>query len=953
MTGFRLKTGGEIDRARPVTFTFDGESVTGFAGDTYASALMASGHMVMGRSFKYRRRRGLWGAGVEEPNVWLDITCGAGFAPGRRATTEPAQHGAVTRAATASPSAERDATGAFDWFGRFIPSGFYYKTFMWPDWHLFERHIRAQAGIGTVRRDFTDVPPADRIHHHCDLLVVGAGPVGLAAAVMAAEAGARVMLVDEQDRAGGSLLAHPAVIDGQAAPDWLAAALARLAAAGARVLMRATAFGSYDHGLVAVNQRHDDGRSDTMWQVRPHHVLLATGAIDRPLPFANNDLPGIMSAEAALVYLRRYAVAPGRRVVVATSNNRTGAVAQALAEAGVAVTLVDARADATAPAGIALIRSRIIEAHGRRGVRSVTLADGQRIDCDAVLVSGGLTPTIHLYAQARGKPAWDAEKAAFVPGSTVAGMTLAGAAAGQFTLAGAFAALPEALAPLGLPLAAAPVTGAAPRYEIAAMWPEPGEKGRVWIDLQHDVTAKDVELAARENFTSVEHLKRYTTLGMATDQGKTSNLAGLALMGALTGRTVPQVGTTTYRPPYTPVPYESFAAGRRGVRFNPVKRLALESAHRAAGAVLREYGGWLRPAFYGTDDSAILIEAKQARESAALFDGSTLGKIEVMGPQAEDFLEFVYYNSIRSLKPGRGRYCFVLSETGVVFDDGVLLRLAPDHFIVSCSSSHVDGMRGLLEEWRQDRFDPSRVFIHDATQHWATLTVSGPQARAIIAGAGVEADLSDDVLPHMAIGAGRFGDQPLRIARVSFTGDRSYEISIRATQAAPLWAALRQAGSDHGAVLLGMEALTILRAEKGYLIIGKDTDGTTLPQDLGLTGPLAKKSEEFIGRRSLILPDAADANRRQFTGIEVTDGLGPLPCGAHGVEDRDGRPRSLGYVTSSYFSPTLDRPIALGLIERAQARQGEEIAFQHLGQRRRGRLVAPCFLDPDGGRLHG
>lgn len=952
MSGFRLKSGGEIDRSRPIEFTFDGVPVTGYAGDTYASALLAAGRDVLGRSFKYRRRRGLWGAGVEEPNVWLDIALGTTWAPGRRATTEAAQHGAVTRAATASPSASRDATGAFDWFSRFMPSGFYYKTFMWPDWHLFERFIRAQAGIGTVRPDFTDVPVSDRIHHHADLLVAGGGPVGIAAAMMAAEAGAKVMLVDEQDRMGGSLLHRPAVIDGQAGADWLASALGRAQASGVLVLPRATAFGAYDHGLVVVNQRHEDGRPDSCWQVRPRHVLLATGAIDRPLPIANNDLPGIMSAEAALVYLRRYAAAPGRRVVVATNNNRAGEVAAALAAEGIDVTLVDCRDGAEAPEGVALRHDRVTVAHGRHRLRGVTLASGARLECDALLVSGGLTPVIHLYAQARGKLIWDDRNAAFLPGAAVPGMTMAGAAAGQFTLAEAFAALPDALAPLGLTMPAPPSARPGAAYDVTALWPEPGATGRIWIDLQHDVTAKDIELAARENFTSVEHLKRYTTLGMATDQGKTSNLAGLALMGALTGRTIPEVGTTTYRPPYTPVPYESLAAGRRGVRFNPLKRLALEGAHRSEGAHLREYGGWLRPAFFGPDESAIVTEARQARETAALFDGSTLGKIEVMGPQAEDFLQFIFYNSIRSLKPGRGRYAFVLSETGVVFDDGVLLRLAPDHFIVSCSSSHVDGMRALLEEWRQDRFDPARVFIHDATQAWATLTVSGPRAREIIAESGIEADLSDEALPHMGLAPGRLGDDVLRIARVSFTGDRSYEISVRATRAASLWVALRHAGKSHDATLLGMEALQILRAEKGYLIIGKDTDGTTLPFDLGLRGPLAKKQEEFIGRRSLVMADAERDDRRQYTGIEVTDGLGPLPCGAHGVEDAGGKPRSLGYVTSSYFSPTLGQPIALGLIERAQARQGEEIAFQHLGKQRRGRLVAACFLDPQGERLH-
>ncbi|RUZ79440.1 sarcosine oxidase subunit alpha family protein, partial [Mesorhizobium sp. M7A.F.Ca.US.006.01.1.1] len=877
MTASRLATGGSaIDRSRPIRFSFDGTTVDAFVGDTIASALLAGDAAVVGRSFKYHRPRGIWGAGVEEPNALVDLGGSVPATPNTRATTEPARDGLVARSVNATPSALADRNAFLDRFARFIPAAFYYKTFMWPDWHRFEPRIRAMAGLGKVDADWTSPGTADQINHHCDVLVVGAGPAGLAAARLASGAGLTVLLVDDQPKPGGSLSHRAGEIDGKSAAVWIAETVAELASAGQLILPSTTAFGIYDHNLVGLNQRHFDARPDTLWRVRPRRIVLATGAIERPLPFANNDLPGIMSADAALAYLRRHAVLVGRRIAVATNNDSAYEVAGALAEAGAEVTLVDIRRDGTpaAPANVRLVKGRsLVSASGKLRVDGVTLDDGTRLDADCVLVSGGWTPTIHLFGQAKGKLAWSEARAAFLPGDPVDGIAAAGAAAGAVSLSEVFAGAGTAVASLGQTQSAPPrSTGPEATGGNLAAWPMPGSKGRIWIDYQNDVTVKDVELAARENFVSVEHLKRYTTLGMATDQGKTSNLPGLALMAGITGRTVPEVGTTTYRPPFTPVPLASFAGARVGELMAPVRRLPLENVHRASGAVFQEYGGWLRPVHYGGNADAersIADEARRARESVALFDGSTLGKIEVIGPQAAAFVDFLYYNTMSTLKPGRCRYGFMLSENGAVFDDGVLVRLDEHRFVVSCSSSHVAAVHARLEEWRQDRFGRNAVYIHNATSDMATLTVSGPNSRKLLETLGLGLSLDDADLPHMAIGHGTYASDEVRIARVSFTGDRSYEISIRADRAEPLWARLRQAGQAFDAVVIGLEALMILRAEKGFIVIGKDTDGTTLPHDLGVDGPRAKRQTEFVGRRSLFTEEASRGNRMQLVGLAV------------------------------------------------------------------------------------
>jgi sarcosine oxidase, subunit alpha len=945
---------GKADKGAPaegdvLSFSFDGKPMTGRPGDTIASALLRNGVRIVGRSFKYHRPRGIWGYWSEEPNALVDIAHEGRTTPNARATTEPLRDGMMLRSVNAWPTALKDRFALLDRFSRFIPAGFYYKTFLWPDWHLFEPRVRAMAGLGRLDPDQRPAADVRQSTLHCEVLVVGAGPAGLSAALAASSAGGSVILVDDRPEPGGSLLFHDGTIDDMPGSEWLSHAVARLQGQGIRLLSSSVAYGIFDHNLTCVWERRVDG-PDRLHRIRAGRIVVATGAIERPLVFPDNDRPGVMSAEAALYYLRRHDVLVGRRIVLATNNDFANKVAKAMTKAGADVTLADSRADAAGTGHYKVRRSAQVTAvHGRLGVEAVTVA-GEKIPADCLLVSGGFTPTVHLFCQTKGKLRFEESIQAFVPGAPVEGVVVAGAANGKYALAEVLADGHRAGGGLGTAPAAVAESSARP---IQAAWPQPGSAGRQWIDFQNDVTLKDVELAARENFRSVEHLKRYSTLGMATDQGKTSNMNGLAAMATITGRPIHEVGTTTYRPPYVPVPFTVIAGRRRGELFNPVRRLVLENEHRAAGAVLRDYGSWRRPAWYGGRDGEAEIrrEARQARETVAIFDASPLGKIEVAGPEAASLVDYSSYNTLSTLKPGRIRYGLMLTESGVVYDDGVTLRLGEDHFVISCSSGHVPGVFMRLQEWRQDRLDPSRVIVHNATPQWATLTASGPLSRQLVAALDLGVDLSDEGLPHTAFAHGRFDGAEARIARVSFTGDRSYEISVPASRAKALWLRMRAEGEKLDAVLLGSEALLLLRAEKGYIVVGKDTDGTTMPHDLGVTGPRDKRESEFVGKRSLFTEEASRKDRAQLVGL-TTEGREPLPTGAHAVERSGNGRRSIGFVTSSYFSPYLGRPIALGLIENGSERMGDAVECFHLGHTHRARISPICAFDPEGARIN-
>ncbi len=933
MSARRIPGAGLVDQSQTLSFTFDGKPYRGHPGDTLASALLASGLRIMGRSFKYHRPRGPFGAWFDDPNAVFDVSLNGQAFPNLPATTTPLEDGMQARAVNAWPSAGFDIRRGLDLFHRFLGAGFYYKTFMWPSWHLFEPMIRRMAGMGRLAGAAPEGFVADQIHDACEVLVVGGGAAGLAAARTAAEAGRDVVLVDDHPEPGGGLFAM-GVVDGQDAAGWIAAQVAAIKGAGGRVLCNTTAFGAYDHQMVGLATERGFAKAPRLRRMRAGRIILASGAIDRPITFARNDLPGIMSLWAAGEYLGRYGVLVGREITVLSNNNLAEATAARLEAVGASVRLLDASKGSA-------------RAIGSKGFRALVHA-GQRYRGDTLLVSGGLTPLVHLWRHAGGKLDWDAGKAAFVPGKPPKGMVAAGAVNGAFDLE---QAIEEGRA-AGAGQAPRPAPG---RYHLAPLWPKPGGKGRQWIDFQHDVTLKDIEIAARENFVSVEHLKRFTTLGMAADQGKTSNMAGLAAMAALQDKPIPEVGTTTFRPPFVPVSLSLYhAKTATGQLYHPLKRLPLERRHRAAGAALGEYGGWLRPGWYGAGpaEQAVAREVTMAREAAGIFDASPLGKVEVMGPDAEAFVNFVYYNSIATLKPGAIRYGFLLSEQGAIFDDGVVARLGAERFVISCSSSHVDGVVALLESWRQDGNDPDRIFLHDTTQNWPTVTITGPRAREIVATLELGIDLAPEAFPHMTLREGMFQGAPARVARVSFTGEVSYEISTTVANIAALWDAVIAAGKPLGAGPLGIEAMSVMRAEKGYIIIGKDTIGDTMPHDLGFTMPRLKKRAAFVGDRGLHSAAANDPLRKQLVGLRVPKGAPPLETGAHLVERQGGKPRSIGFVTSSYMSPTLGHPIALALLEGGAARMGERIEAWHLGKSREVEACAPCFLDPEGRRLH-
>ncbi|MEM8848629.1 MAG: 2Fe-2S iron-sulfur cluster-binding protein [Pseudomonadota bacterium] len=946
MSGWRHDAlGSEIDRSQSLSFTFDGRKVAGFQGDTLASALLASEHRILGRSFKYHRPRGLWGFGAEEPNAIFDVQLNGVTHPNQRATTTHLVDGMAARSVNAAPDAARDRFALLDRLHRFLPAGFYYKTFMALGWKLYEPMIRRMAGLGQVDAAFE--PPADtpQINATCDLLVIGSGPAGLAAARAAAQVGRAVWLIEDAARLGGSLRWRGGQIGGASWADFATETQADVEANGGRLMTDATIWGAFDHGLFAAWQRCV-GAPDRHWRIRPRQVILAAGSIERPLWFANNDLPGVMSAEAAMFFLACHGSLPGRRLLVTTASDRTYAIARAFADAGAHVTVADQRAEAPEIDDIRQIRgANLTEAKGRTGVEGA-MVGGIKVPCDTILCAGGVTPTVHLWCQAGGKLDWDPDRDMLVPRPGTAPLTVVGAANGTLDLA---AALAEGHAAGG-------GTGPAPEAETqttqasAPVRPDPSLPGRQWVDLQNDVTLKDVGLAGREGFTSVEHLKRYTTLGMATDQGRTSNFGGLAAMAAQTGRTIPETGTTTYRPPFQPVPFGVIAGPRRGDLFNPLRRLTLEEAHRDVGARFREYGGWLRPSVYGVGDEVTLAqdEARTARATVGIFDGSPLGKLEVIGPKAAELLDFTGYMRMSTLKPGRARYGFMLSETGVVYDDGVVLRLDETRFIVSASSSHVDGVRFRLEDARQDRIGRDQVFIHDVTAGYVTLTVTGPKARALIADAGI--GLPD--LPHMGVVEISVGDMPLRVARISFTGDTSFELTVPARHARALRDRLDGALAAQSGRWIGLEAVMILRAEKGFILVGKDTDGLTMPHDLGWGGPRQKRQDEYLGKRALFTPEAKSNMRRQLIGLTVPDGARPIVTGSHLIP-RDGTRRSLGFVTSSYHSPTLGHPIALALLEDGRAQMGREIYCFNDGDVRAAQVGPICAVDPAGDRLHG
>ena len=938
-----MTKGGRVDRSRPLAFEFNGKTYQGYDGDTLASALLANGVRVVGRSFKFHRPRGIVAAGVEEPSGIVAVDYGSGMLPIVRSTRMPLTDGLRAESQNCFPSVNFDFLRVLDYTRPLWPAGFYNKVFKWPNWHAFEWAIRQTAGLGKLP-DGVDPARYGHMNTHCDVLVVGTGPAGLAAALQAARAGDDVLVVEQDVEPGGSLLHDAMDIEGQSPDDWRAASLEELKAReNVRLMVSATVAGYYDHNVLTIHDcscafRREDP-VETFWKVRAGRVVLATGAIEQPLMFGNNDLPGIMLAGAMHQYASRYGVRCGTRIASVVNNDLAWRSILALSGAGAEVAaIIDVResvdeqlVDLAETQNIAVHTGAMpVRARGSNGVKRLEYRDckgrGHAVQCDAIAMSGGMNPTVHLYSQAGGKLRYDEELACFRPQECRQYVEVAGAASGAF---------------------ATPDT-----YNIGPRSRSPAKTDSQWVDFLHDITASDIELAVRENYRSVEHLKRYTTSGMAVDQGKTSNLNALTLLGELTGRKPGEVGTTTFRPMFMPVTMGAIAGNRRGDFYMPAKRLPAHEWHAARGAEFEDYGGWMRPAYYGDDrESCIRRESLIVRESVGLFDGSPLGKIEVKGPDAAEFLNRVYVNTVPTLKPGKVRYGLMLDENGIVIDDGVFIRLAEDHFLINTTSGNADRIAGWIEEWHQCEWPDLDLVLSPVTSQWAVVTVAGTNARDVLQSLPGMLDLSTENFPHMSFASGEFPDgTAYRIQRVSFTGEQSFELSVSADRATEFFDRIWEAGQPYGMGLFGAESLMVLRLEKGYLHVGGDTDGTSNPIDIGFGRIVANKQGDFIGARSLKRPEDQRTDRRQLVGFEADGDATVLP-GANIVTGRGAGRRTEGFATSACLSPALGKTIGLGLLERGFERMGDTIQLYDEGRVVSGRIVHSCFYDPDGERM--
>ncbi len=976
----RLSTGGRIDRNKPLSFRFNGNQLQGLQGDTIASALLANGIRTLNRSFKYHRPRGVMSAGVEETNALLTASDGNGNIPVVRTTVRELSDGHEIRSPTGFPSVNFDLGRVLDFTHKIWTAGFYNKVFKWPNWHWYEGTVRRLAGLGKV----PDGKDRNKYFHHnlhCDVLIVGAGPAGLAAALSLINSGARVLLAEQDCELGGSLLAHSTQIDSLDSDLWINQTRSTLEdAANVSIMTSSTVSGYYDHNVLTIADRSTAGVK-RFWKIRAKEVLLTTGAVEQPLVFENNDRPGIMLAAAAMEYVNRYAVMPAEAMVVATNNDSAYQAAFALHDNGVRVpAVVDARAivadeiarEANRRSIPIMAGSVVLDTVGTMGLKGISIGklapDAEStinpigtIACQGLAISGGFSPDVALYSQAGGKLRYDDDLACFVPQECRQHVTIAGAADGKFSLAEALKqgtrAGSEAANSAGFACSPADVaTSTINTYRLEAIRITPvGDTSRQWVDFMHDVTVADIELAVRENIVSVEHLKRYTTTGMSADQGKTSNLNALTLLAKLTNRAIEEVGTTTFRPQFMPVSLGAIAGQRHGGFYAPARLLPAHDWHLDHGAVFENYGTWKRPEYYTTNghdrDAAIAGEVLATRQSVGLLDGSPIGKVEIKGPDAGEFLNRIYVNNVLTLKPGRVRYGIMLSENGIVIDDGVFSRLGDDHYLVNPTSAHADLITNWLEKWHQCEWPDLDLIISPVTGQWAVATVAGPRSRELLQEIESDIDFSAEALPHMSMVAGSFLDVPARVQRVSYSGEMSFEIGVPATQGQRVIEALMSSGGDR-IKLIGIEALGTLRTEKGYLHIGGDTDGMTNALDIGFGAIVTKKQTDFIGKRSLLRAEDQRGDRRQLVGIEPLDDNEDLKPGAHFVTPSDQGSRSQGIVTSACFSPTLQRTIGLGLLESGFERKGETLTVFDDGRNFDVRITDPVFYDPSGEKMN-
>ena len=994
----RLPEGGRIERSKLLRFTFNGERLDGYLGDTLASALLANGIRVVGRSFKYHRPRGVFSSGIEEPNALVQLNEGARTEPNMQATRVELHDGLVANSQNCWPSVNFDLYAINNKIKGLLPAGFYYKTFKAPRWawmKLYEPAIRRAAGMGVAP---TQEDPDSYAHRyiHCDVLICGGGISGIAAALSAGRSGARVILVDDGPEFGGQQRGHKVQIANSSVMDWVDRAIAELKSIDEVLLLSRTLAASYyDHNMVILDQRVAGHKAfpeefeprHRLWQVRASEIILATGATERPLVFGNNDVPGVMLASATQTYANLYGIKMGNKAAFFTNNCSVYSAACDLAASGSQVAaIIDARENVPKSSlsmaerlGIPVFSSSVVyKANGKNSLRSIKvdrisetgqlLGQEQDFDCDLLGVSGGWTPNIHLHSQAQGALKYDEELTAFTPGEPGQRNYSIGAANGTFALSSCFAEgfKTGALAAKNQGFSEVPfeIPECSKENELRPkpLWVIPhGAKDRSprFVDLQNDVKASDIELAHREGFKSVEHLKRYTTLGMGTDQGRTSNVNGLAIMAGLRSAEIPSIGTTTFRPPFSPIPLNAIAGEERGEDFAPIRRTPMHDWHKSFRAPFVPAGAWLRAQYYPMQGEsmwdAIFREAKNVRQKVAIADVSPLGKIDLQGKDAIEFLNRLYINSFSNLAVGRCKYGVMLREDGHVFDDGTITRIGETHFMLTTTTVNAAAVLQHMEYWAQVEWNDLDVDFMSVTDEWAGIAVSGPRSRVLLGQVIEGLDLDNTSFPFMAFGHCRILGVPARLFRISFSGELAYELNVPADYGLTVWEALMDIGKKQDICSYGMEALSILRIEKGH-VVGGELNGRTTPIDLGF-GQMMKKSGDFIGKRGIQREGMQRNDRKQLVGLSPSDKSSTIPRGGQIVEHpyRSQPMNMIGEVTSSARSPNIGHPIGLGLVENAKKRMGEtvHIVSPVTDEYTKAIVCNPIFFDPSGERVRG
>jgi heterotetrameric sarcosine oxidase alpha subunit len=976
----RVSGKGLIDRKTVLNFKFNGQPFQGFAGDTLASALLANDQRLVARSFKYHRPRGIMTAGSEEPNALVTVQRGKSQEPNTRATVQLLYEGLVAQPQNAWPSLKFDALGVNDLLSPFLAAGFYYKTFMWPRafWErVYEPFIRHAAGLGALAEAY-DHDLYEKAFAHCDVLIIGAGPSGLMAALTVARAGLDVILADENDRLGGRLLSEVEEVAGVAGHRWVDDAVAELVGfANVRIMTNTTVTGAYDQGTYGALERvghHLDMVPEglpleSFWRIMAKRAILCSGALERQIAFPDNDRPGIMTSSGMRSYLNCYGVSPGQKIAVFGNNSDAHRTARDFAKAGVeVVAMIDSRDGISTQADYPIYAgAEVVATSGRLGLTSISICQNgglKTIECDALGVSGGWNPSVHLTCHMNGRPLWDPSLASFLPKEgAIPGLVVAGAASGVMTTAGALAQGYEMAQSVAKDLGKRPKQSDLPHaedrpYEIEPIW-DVGGKGRAWLDFQNDVTTKDVRQAVQENFRSVEHMKRYTTQGMATDQGKNSNVTALAVLADATGRGIPETGTTTFRPPYVPVAMAALGAGGQGKGFAPERFLTSDRATRALGALMIEAGLWYRPSYFPKDGEthwrqSCDREVVMVRTAVGLCDVSTLGKIDIQGPDSVAFLDLLYTNSFASLKVGRVRYGLMLREDGHVMDDGTCARLSNSHYLMTTTTAAAGQVMRHMEFVHQALRPDLDVSFTSVTEHWAQFAVAGPQARALLNGI-LDRKISNKTMPYMGCGLVQLGGVAGRLFRISFSGEHAYELAVPARYGDSLFRLLLAQAEALGGGPYGIEALNVLRLEKG-LITHAEIHGRITAFDIGM-GRMISDKKDCIGKSMAARSGLNGPERDQLVGLQPVGVVKKIIPGAHLFEPDAApiRKNDQGYVTSMCYSPTAKTVIAQAFLRDGRNRMGQAVMMvDHLsGTTTLCEVCNPVFFDPEGGRLHG